>query len=474
MNTNPSEAERISMLETLSPDFAAVKAQEMLAIREQYHDKIIVLCDGVFDVLHPGHIAHLREARSHGDILVVALATDDWVRKGPDRPMFGYKMRESALNELVNLVDYIFPCDAHINNVIPYLKPNIYAKGHDYDQIEPDLVELIIQHGGTPIITQAPIGSSSSYINSQMSVYPEKTQDYLKGFKSDYSVSEVVGWLDALQDMSIVVVGEWIEDIYTRATPLAKSPRDPTVTYQRHESETHQGGIMAVVNHLKGFCDNVVSISQMQVITKERFWDPGRNLKFVGMETIPTPLMDEQEIHDTYFALKVAAMNSQVLMAMDYGHGFFVPKLRELAQSQASFLAVNCQTNSHNYGFNPPTLWARADYICMNALEDRLADSYGYEENWWGVRMVTDGSDGSSLYSPIAIYTPALAVSVVDTVGAGDSLFAISAPLVAAGCPSPIVGFIGNAMAALQCNVVGNSQPVGKKSLQRFIKALMA
>ena len=50
--------------------------------------KKIVLCHGVFDVLHYGHVAHLNTAKNFGDILVVSITDDVFVNKGPDRPIF--------------------------------------------------------------------------------------------------------------------------------------------------------------------------------------------------------------------------------------------------------------------------------------------------------------------------------------------------------------------------------------------------
>lgn len=45
--------------------------------------RVIVQCHGVFDLLHPGHVAHLAEAKTHGDILVVTVTPDRFVNKGP-------------------------------------------------------------------------------------------------------------------------------------------------------------------------------------------------------------------------------------------------------------------------------------------------------------------------------------------------------------------------------------------------------
>ena len=52
----------------------------------------IILCHGVFELIHPGHLRHFKEAKSHGDILVVSITPDKFVNKGPGRPFFNEKM----------------------------------------------------------------------------------------------------------------------------------------------------------------------------------------------------------------------------------------------------------------------------------------------------------------------------------------------------------------------------------------------
>ena len=66
----------------------------------------VVLCSGVFDLLHLGHIYHFKEAKSHGDILVVSLTSDKYVKKGPGRPIFKFEQRVEAISALED-VDYV-------------------------------------------------------------------------------------------------------------------------------------------------------------------------------------------------------------------------------------------------------------------------------------------------------------------------------------------------------------------------------
>ena len=87
--------------------------------------KIIVLCHGVFDLLHIGHIKHLKKAKELGDILVVTLTPDTYVNKGPGRPLFNQNLRSESLAALSS-VDFVsINNNSTAANIIRKIKPNI-------------------------------------------------------------------------------------------------------------------------------------------------------------------------------------------------------------------------------------------------------------------------------------------------------------------------------------------------------------
>jgi rfaE bifunctional protein nucleotidyltransferase chain/domain len=114
----------------------------------------IVLTNGCFDVLHRGHTRYLNQAKQLGDILVVALNSDESVRqlKGPGRPINTVADRAAVIAAL-SCVDYVTVFDAPTPvALIDELRPEIYAKGGDYTAemlIETRAVE---QYGGTVAI----------------------------------------------------------------------------------------------------------------------------------------------------------------------------------------------------------------------------------------------------------------------------------------------------------------------------------
>ncbi|MBV9352845.1 MAG: D-glycero-beta-D-manno-heptose 1-phosphate adenylyltransferase [Mycobacterium sp.] len=94
----------------------------------------IVFTNGCFDVLHRGHVAYLKEAKEAGDVLIVAINSDQSVRrlKGADRPINSAADRAAVLGEL-SCVDYVTVFDGETPApLIQQLQPDIYVKGGDY------------------------------------------------------------------------------------------------------------------------------------------------------------------------------------------------------------------------------------------------------------------------------------------------------------------------------------------------------
>jgi D-glycero-beta-D-manno-heptose 1-phosphate adenylyltransferase len=114
----------------------------------------LVFTNGVFDVLHRGHVAYLAQARMLGDALMVAVNTDASARrlgKGPDRPLNCAEDRAFVLAGLaavdwVTFFDEDTPCA-----LIERVRPDIYVKGGDYDMETLEETRLVRSWGGEAI-----------------------------------------------------------------------------------------------------------------------------------------------------------------------------------------------------------------------------------------------------------------------------------------------------------------------------------
>ena len=97
-------------------------------------NKKIVLCHGVFDLVHLGHIKHFQSAKAYGDYLVVSLTTDKFIKKGPGRPLFNKDQRVEFLNQIKIIDKTILSETESAEDVIKLVKPDYYVKGPDYSK----------------------------------------------------------------------------------------------------------------------------------------------------------------------------------------------------------------------------------------------------------------------------------------------------------------------------------------------------
>tara|TARA_Y100000310_G_scaffold345619_1_gene467383 strand:+ start:2244 stop:2702 length:459 start_codon:yes stop_codon:yes gene_type:complete len=107
---------------------------EDMALWERVKGNITVFTNGCFDVMHPGHVEFLCQAKKLGDILIVGLNSDESVKrlKGPSRPILDLKGRFFMLWQL-KPVDYVIAFEEDTPELlISRINPNILVKGGDY------------------------------------------------------------------------------------------------------------------------------------------------------------------------------------------------------------------------------------------------------------------------------------------------------------------------------------------------------
>ena len=127
--------------------------KELKTWREK--NKKIVFTNGCFDIIHPGHIDYLSQARDLGDILVLGLNTDQSVRrlnKGSNRPINDERTRAYVLAGLASVDLIVFFDEETPYNLIKLLQPNVLVKGKDYE-VEKIIGFDILKENGGEVIT---------------------------------------------------------------------------------------------------------------------------------------------------------------------------------------------------------------------------------------------------------------------------------------------------------------------------------
>lgn len=505
------------------PEHQKIKSLEEIAqnLKPARADKLkIVHCHGVFDLLHIGHIRHFQQAKKLGDILVVTITPDQHVNKGPHRPVFNQELRAEAIAAL-DSVDYVA-----INNwptaieAIELLQPHFYVKGSEHDLDGKGYTDTLSREeaaikavGGQLVFTDDINFSSSNLINRYLPVFPKAVSDYLADFSSRYPTDEILYYLENAQKLKVLVVGETIIDEYVYCQTIGKSGKEPVLAAQYLEREKFAGGVLAVANHVVAFTPQTGLLTCLGVQDSHEDFiceklDPRIERSFLFMDNAPTILKRRyvesypfQKLFELYMMdedANVAQSNAlcakleellpryDLVIVTDYGHGMLSPEAIQLLSEKASFLAVNTQVNAGNHGFNTVSKYPRADYVCISEKELRLearsqhadlreivlkvADKLTCEK-----MVITRGSQGCLCYNQAEGFfdVPALSIRVVDRVGAGDTVFAVTSMCVAQKAPMEVVGFIGNIVGAQAVAVMANREPIERRALYGYIESLM-
>ena len=109
-------------------------AEKLSELKSQ--GKKIVHCHGCFDVMHPGHIKYFQASKKMGDVLVVTLTPDQFVDKGPDRPVFDQSLRAESIAAL-ECVDYVaINRWSTAEETLRLLLPDYYVKGQEFEKLQ--------------------------------------------------------------------------------------------------------------------------------------------------------------------------------------------------------------------------------------------------------------------------------------------------------------------------------------------------
>lgn len=495
---------------------------ENLADKLRASSKKIGLCHGTFDLLHVGHLKHFQEASKSVDILFVSLTGDAFVNKAPGRPVFNENLRSEFIAEL-ECVDFvvIVPESTGVS-IIESLRPDIYFKGKEYKNLSSDMtgkirheITALEAFGGKVCFTSDVVFSSSKLINSNFNTFDQCTANWLNEFKDKYDFSDVKECLDSLENTSVTIFGEAILDDYTFCSGLGKVAKDPILAFLYESNKKFVGGSLAIANHAASFSPNInlvcmlsddekdvnfikeslnpnVSIDYVvqdltPVITKKRFVDNHTSAKIFELYEMKNNEINNLTEKKLINTLSKKICNSTLTIVPDYGHGLVSDPIINLLCNDASYLAVNTQTNAGNRGFNHVSKYPRSDYISIAGheleLEMRKRNSNHVEmliefskrincEHF----TVTLGKSGSIHYkksSNEVFIIPAFAAKVIDRVGAGDAVLTITSMLHSIKAPIEIIGLVGNVAGAQMVEYLGNMHALDKGSLLKRIQSLL-
>ncbi len=493
-----------------------------LVLELQSSGKKIVHCHGVFDLIHIGHIKHFQEAKSYGDILIVTLTPDKYVNKGPNRPAFPALLRLESLVAL-EMIDYVaineWPTAIECINII---NPNIFCKGPDYRNSSDDItgniekeVNAVKQNGGEIKYTNDITFSSSNILNTYTEVYTDDQKKFIKQIMETLSFEDIKEKLNKLNNLRVMVLGETIIDQYVFCEALGKSGKEPVLVLRELDMDQYAGGAAAIARHLSEFCNNISLLSMLgekkefrdfvmhnfqdntnatfiykdnaPTIVKKRYVDSISKNKTLGVYSINDSKLNKNNLNELRDYLNAMMPKHDIIIISDYGHGFISKEIADNISKDSLFTSLNAQINAANIGYHTMNNYKNINCAIINETElrhelrDRDGDIKLLMERLIKtlkakILIVTRGKEGSLLYNKEKnkmFHCPAFASNVVDKIGAGDAMLALTSCALKLGFNDEFSLFIGSLAAAQSVESIGNSQAVSKTLLLKTIKHAM-
>lgn len=501
----------------------SINSLSKISQKKRREGKKIVLCHGVFDLLHIGHIKHFEQAKSHGDILIVSITADNFVNKGPGRPAFNEVNRLEAITSL-SMVDYAtINYDLTATKLINQIKPNIYCKGPDYRNKSKDItgeinneIKALNKIGGKIVFTGGRTFSSSNLINRYSDNITENQKKSIISIKKKYDFKKINNLVNKFKNLKVLVLGEAIIDQYVFCDALGKSGKEPVLALREMKSENYFGGALAITRHVSQFCNktdlfsmlgekkeflsnikknleknikfNFINKKNSPTIFKKRFVDYISKNKILGVYKINDDPLSTNEENILNNKLKKILPKYDVVIVSDYGHGFISKKTAKIICSKSKFVSLNAQVNASNIGYHSMRKYKGIECLIINEKEIRhelrnrssdvknLMKKLSKEQKIKNI-VVTRGSNGSILYNlkeNIFKFSDAFAKKAVDKIGAGDAMLSLISLCLRSNFTYDMSLLIGSLAAAFSAETMGNKEPVSKikilKSIEHIIK----
>jgi bifunctional ADP-heptose synthase (sugar kinase/adenylyltransferase) len=465
--------------------------------------KRVIMCHGVFDVVHPGHVRHLLYAKSKADVLVASITADKHITKGVHRPHVTQDLRAVNLAAF-EMVDYVIidRNDKPLAN-IETIQPDYFAKGFEYNAtgLAPKTAEeaaIVEAYGGELIFTPGDIVySSSALINlAPPTVKLETLQILMERNEITFDLLRDV--LSRMPNQRVHVVGDTIVDSYTQCAMIGGQTKTPTMSVLYERRVDYVGGAGIVAKHLIAAGAKVTfstvlgddalktfAIDDMRAagIDVRAVIDPSRptvnkNAIVVGgYRLLKVDTLDNRSISDHILASIAEAVSStsaDAVVYSDFRHGIFnrrtIPELIKAIPPNV-YRVADSQVASR---WGNITEFTDFDMITPNEREARFA----LADQDSGIRPLASSlydaarskllilklgergvlacrdSDHESLDSFFVI--DSFVDRLVDAVGAGDALLAYSTLAMLISKNDAVSTILGAFAAACECECDGN------------------
>lgn len=477
--------------------------------------RTVIMCHGVFDLVHPGHVRHLIYAKSKADILVASLTCDAYISKANYRPFVPQQLRAMNLAAL-EVVDYVVIDEqpAPLEN-IQFLEPDFFAKGYEYVEsgVHPrtrEELDVLNRYGGEIIFTPGDlVYSSSAFIDlAPPRISTEKLVTLMDS--QNVTFADLRAALESFSGIRVHVVGDTIVDSYVYCNPIGGGAiKTPTLSVKQDRQVDFAGGASVVARHLRTAGASV----KLTTVLGD---DPLKDFVLGEMAAhdvecrpaIDTTRVTTQKtafIADGYRLLKVDKVDNHAIserivaqitksirtgrvdafVFSDFRHGLFnratIPELTEslpegplrVADSQVASRWGNILDFQGFDLITPNEREARFSLGDQDSVIRPLALEL-YKRARCKTLMLKLGARGMLTYlAPShdvrSFFTiDSFADRVVDAIGTGDALLAYSTLALAASGSPVIASIVGTLAAAVACEHEGNTPVTSEKVIGKL------
>jgi rfaE bifunctional protein kinase chain/domain len=479
--------------------------------------KSVIMCHGVFDIVHPGHLRHLMYAKQKADVLVASITADVHILKADHRPYIPQDLRAQNLAAL-EMVDYVI-VDANPTPIetIRMLQPDYFAKGYEYfaGGVPPKTQEemaALDAYGGEIVFTPGDVVYSSSKLIELQA--PKLAVDKLVSVME----SEGIGFGDlqkavkTLESVRVHVVGDTIVDGYSDCTLLGAAAKVPAFSVKLEQTERYTGGAGIVARHLrkagaqvafstvlgddelKDFALKELTTSGVvcrPVIDRTRPTTYKERFSTSGQRLLQVDRVDNRPISDRVLRTLCESLQTvpaDVVIMSDFRHGIFnrdsigqlvraIPEgILRVADSQVSnrwgnildfadfdLLTPNEREARFALGDQDTIVRPLALRLFREARCRHLILKLGERGTLTYVRPGHEVRDFFALESFVD--------HLVDPIGAGDALLAYASLVLATTGNIVVASIVGSIAAAIACQRNGNL-PVSPQEVAEKIDAL--
>jgi cytidyltransferase-like protein len=504
----------------MEPRFAGgyrrkVKTIEELcaAVGPRPRAQTVVMCHGVFDLVHPGHIRHLIYAKEKAEILVASLTADAHITKASYRPFVPQELRALNLAAL-EMVDYVIidPNPTPIEHILR-LQPDYFAKGYEYVDggLNPKTqqeLDTLQSYGGEVLFTPGDIVYSSSHLieSGPPDIAIEKLMALIEAEGLGFSRLRQI--LEQFEGLEVHVVGDTIVDSLTHTTMIGGMTKTPTPSVRFDSRVDYVGGAAIVARHLRSAGAEVKFSTVLGDDALKDF--VLEDLAAAGVEVLPiidharptthknafvcgdyrllkVDTLDNRSISDLQAEQIVANMTkapARAIVFSDFRHGIFnrrtIPGLTH-AIPKGAFRVADSQVASRwgnileFKGFDLLTpnereaRFALADQdtgvrpLAAKLHEEAECKTIILKLGDRGLLTCRKGKEGD----PRSFFVvDSFVERVVDAVGAGDALLAYATLSMLVDSSEVAASILGSISAALECEAEGNV-PVGPEDVLR-------